>query len=174
MSLYNTYRTIDIDIILINFHSNPDNRKIKMFGYDSIQINTSAERNDGSAILIKSNLEYKQIENFNYDTLAVEIKTKYDKLIVSTLYSPPRRPQLPTDDIIKILNYNAPAIFMGDLNAKHPLFEDTTTNPKGRELEIIHRLDRMTPRGPSFPTFIGGGHSSKPDKVFTNKNFTTI
>ena len=71
MSLYNTYRTIDIDIILINFHRNPDNRKIKMFGYDSIQINTSAERNDGAAILIKSNIEYKQIENFRYDTLAI-------------------------------------------------------------------------------------------------------
>ena len=63
ISLYNTYRTIDPDIILLNSLVNPNIIKIKMFGYDSIQINATNERNDGSAILIKTNLLYKQREN---------------------------------------------------------------------------------------------------------------
>ena len=68
LSLSNTYRSIDPDIILINSHGNPSDRKIKMFGYNTIQVNTTNERNDGSAILIKTNLQYKQIENFRDDT----------------------------------------------------------------------------------------------------------
>ena len=41
LSLSNTYRTIDSDIILINSHGNPEDRKLKMLGYNTIQINTT-------------------------------------------------------------------------------------------------------------------------------------
>ena len=62
-----------------------------MFGNNTIQINTTNERNDGSAILIKTNLQYKQIENFRDNTLAIEVKRKYDSIIIAILYSPPRK-----------------------------------------------------------------------------------
>ena len=61
LSLNNTYSSIDPDIILINSHGNPSDIKINMSGYNTIQINTTNERNDGSAILMKTNLQYKKI-----------------------------------------------------------------------------------------------------------------
>ena len=99
LSLCNTYREIDPDIMLLNLHGNHSDNRIKLFGYNSIQINATNERHDGSTILIKNNLQDKQIENFRNDT-AIEIKLIYDSLIIGTLYSPPRRPQPPTEDII--------------------------------------------------------------------------
>ena len=40
LSLSNSYRTIDPDILLINSHGNPSDRKIKMFGFNTLQTNT--------------------------------------------------------------------------------------------------------------------------------------
>ena len=116
LSIVNTFRTIDPDIILINSQGN-NNNKIKIFNYNIIQINSTGEVSDGSSICIKQNIPYKQIETVSPDMLAISVPLQHENLIISTFYSPPRKENLPSQDIISLLNYNSPTIIAGDMNA---------------------------------------------------------
>ena len=129
LSIVNTLRTIDPDIILINSHGN-NNNKIKIFNYNIIQINSTGEVSDGSAICIKRSIPYKEIETANPDVLAISVPLHHENIIVSTFYSPPRKENLPTQDIIRLLNYNSPTIIAGDMNAHSQTFADNSTNKK--------------------------------------------
>ena len=99
-------------------------KKIK-FAYRCTQTNPTQEQNDGSTILIKNNLQYRPIENFTNETLATELSLQYDSLINGTHYSPRRRLQLPINIINRLLNYNKPAIIIGDFKSKHAMFDDS-------------------------------------------------
>ena len=70
-----TYKTIDPDIILLNSHGVKTEEPLKIYGYTTYKINSSNERNDGSAILIKSHIKHKIEDNFITDVLQIKIDT---------------------------------------------------------------------------------------------------
>ena len=57
--LCNIYKTLTPDVILLNSHALAFNENITIHGYTTHKVNSSDERHDGSAILIKHNLKYK-------------------------------------------------------------------------------------------------------------------
>ena len=65
LSLANTYRKIDPDVILINSHGNQNDNKIRIFNYNIIQCNSTGERSDGSAICIRRSIPYKIIDGLS-------------------------------------------------------------------------------------------------------------
>ena len=132
LSLANTYRKINPDIILINSHGNQNDDKIKIFNYNIIQSNSTGERSDGSAICIRRNIPYKIIDGLSQETIAIQIPIRHEQLTIGTFYSPPRRINLPVQDIIRLLNHNNPTLIAADMNAHSPFFGDTNHNAKGR------------------------------------------
>ena len=75
ISLSNTYRIIDPDIILINSHGVNEDTSIRIPGYNTHTKNSLNNQADGTAIAIKKNIRYKLLDNFLSDLLAVEITT---------------------------------------------------------------------------------------------------
>ncbi len=63
ISLSNTYRIIDPDIVLINSHCLTDSSTMKIPGYNIHKKNSLNNPTDGTAIAIKKNLEYKIMDN---------------------------------------------------------------------------------------------------------------
>ncbi len=64
ISLSNTYRIIDPDVILINSHCTHENTAIKIPGYNIHTKNTLNNTSDGTAIAIKKNIQYKLLDFF--------------------------------------------------------------------------------------------------------------
>ena len=95
LSLLNTYRTKDPDIILINSHGNSNENKIEVSNYNIIQTNSTGEGNDGCAICINKTISCQQIESLSLDITAIRIPLEHEQLTITTFYSPPRKENLP-------------------------------------------------------------------------------
>ena len=112
INLSNTYLSLDPDIILLNSHGVRNSEQIKIFNYDVITKNSNNEINDGVSIAIKSHLKYKVINNFISECLAIKMQTNSGEIIIATIYLPPRRPYLPMQDVLNLLNYNIPVYIL--------------------------------------------------------------
>ena len=141
LELANYYRMENPDIILLNATGIEDEKRIKIFGYNTIQRNYAGEQHAGVAILVKKNIEFKTYDHYRDDILAVSIETPRGPVLIATLYSPPRRAYLPLGEVRSILQRNIPAFLIGDLNATHQSFGYTNGNFKGKE--IVNLINRM-------------------------------
>lgn len=166
--LYNTYRVTDPDIILINEHGQKTNEKIKLFNYDVYQSNKSNEYNDGVAIAVKTNIEYKIIDDFNQEVMAIKLNSSIGEIIIATTYLPPRRSYLPVEDFLRLANYNKPTYILGDFNARHRSFGHNNNNNVGNSLYNLMNYGKLINLGPNFKTFIGHSSMTTPDRVFSN------
>ena len=167
-NICNIYRTIDPDIILINSHGNTNDQQIKIFNYTVHQSNKHQQPNDGVAIAVKRGLQYKLINNFRDEIMALEIATTMGEIVIGTAYLPPRRNYLPMADFQKLLNRQQPVYILGDLNARHTGLGHTSTNQVGRDLMLYIRTGKALHLGPHFPTFIGSRSRTTPDIVLSN------
>lgn len=167
-ALYNIYRNIDPDVILINEHGLKEGDKINIFNYNVYQSNKANEQNNGVAIAIKQNLKHKLIDDFTDEILAIKIDTTIGEIIIATLYLPPRRPYLPAYDLIRLANFNRPTYILGDFNARHRIFGHNNNNNVGKSLYTIMNLGKIIHLGPNFKTFIGHSNMTTPDRVFSN------
>ena len=87
--------------------------------------------------LVKSTIGHRQID-LNTTLQAVAIHVQLDKLYtICNLYLPPNSPVnlQELEDLIDQLP--SPYLLVGDLNARHPLWGDCTTNQKGRLIETL-------------------------------------
>ena len=64
------------------------NKPIKIFQYLVFATNKSNENSAGAAIAIRKGLEFKVLNNFNYDTIGVQIQTQTGPVILMTNYTP--------------------------------------------------------------------------------------
>lgn len=101
-SLTQTYKQINPHIILINSHGLKTEEQLKIHGYTTYKINSSEELSDGSAILIKSNIQHKIDDNYITDLLEITVETEIGEISIATTYLPPRRPYLPYPDIHRL------------------------------------------------------------------------
>lgn len=168
INLYNIYRDIDPDIILINSHGCTADNKIKLFNYTVYQSNKAGEQHDGVAIAIKRDIKHVIIDNFNEEFLAVKVKTTLGDIQIATTYLPPRRNILPAEDMMTLLNSMTPTYILGDFNARHRVLGHNDNNNIGTGLANIMNTGKLIHLGPYFPTFIGARTQSTPDRVFTN------
>lgn len=166
--LYNMYRQEDPDVVLINSHGRRNDEKVKLFGYTVYQRNYRNEAHDGVAIAIKQNITHQVIDDLEENYLGMIISTTLGPICIGTGYQPPRRPRIPVQNILNITRRNMPAYIIGDLNARHLMFNHRSTNPSGRMLYDMVREGHLSHLGPDFQTFIGENGSGTPDIVVSN------
>ena len=168
--LSNTYKEIDPDIILLNSHGVKQQDTLKVYGYITYKINSSNEPNDGSAILIKTNIRHKIKDDFLTDTLQITIETTLGPINLATTYLPPRRPYFPFPDFHVLASNHLPTYIIGDLNAKHQILGHKDNNTVGKGLKRMLETRELSHLGPDFTTYISGNKHSTPDIILSNKN----
>lgn len=135
--LYNIYRTVDLDIILLNSHGNSNNIPIKLFNYQTYQINPTTEKSDGAAIVVKKNIPHQIIDNFDEACLAMTVDITLGPKCLATGYQPPRRLALPVNNSLIIFSRQTPTYFIGDINARHKNFGHNSNNTAGNMLNDL-------------------------------------
>ncbi len=138
---------------MLNSHGLKNNEELKSPGYKTYKVNYSENLSDGSAIVIKYNINYKLYDDFDTDFLAVEIETSLGPIIVATTYLPPRRPFLPYNDMHRLLSNNVPTYILGDFNGRHTTFGNRDNNSVGKSLLNLINQGKLIYLGPHFPTF---------------------
>lgn len=166
-NLTNTYLQINPDIILLNSHGVKTHDSLYIKGYTTYRKNNTNQKYDGSAVLIKSHIKHRIIDDFITDVIELRIETPLGTLSIATTYLPPRRPYLPFPDIHKLLHNNHPTYIIGDLNAKHRLLGNTYNNTVGNGLATFINRGKAIHLGPNFPTFFTNNMST-PDIVISN------
>ena len=146
---------------------------MKLFGYNSIY--KSLEEWSGVAILVRQNIHFTQIPLIDPNTLCIRINTTLGPILVCTSYIPPRNPSLPVTTYNKILNYNLPTIFAGDLNAHHPFLHNTKHynhlgDTRGKQLNNFCNIRHLNFIGPFFYTYISNNRKGTPDIILTNRH----
>ena len=141
---------------------------MKIHGYHVHRRNTANTHTDGTAIAIRHNINYKLLDDFISDTLAIEVETTTGKIIIATLYQPPTRDFIPIPDFLQLFRRNIPVYMVADLNANHPTLGYRHTNTKGRQLHHLIQNRTLQHIGPHFPTFISHQSATTPDIILTN------
>ena len=166
--LTNIYNQSNPDVILLNATGTKQNENIKIFQYNVHQKNYLNENNAGIAIAIRKNIRYKLHDNTTDDVLAVEIETIRGPVVICTLYIPPRRGILPTEDILRFSRKNIPVYIAGDLNARHRNLGHNNNNEVGSALDILIRNNELLHLGPDFKTVIYERGAGNPDILLGN------
>lgn len=169
--LYNVYREIDPDIVLINAHGMKESQRIKMFNYNVYQRNHLDENNAGVAIAIKRNIQHNIMDDLEEDYLAAKVMTNLGPLIIASGYQPPRLPHIPNHTLLRIFRNQYPVLFAGDLNARHHTLNHNNNNPAGEQINQLIRRGNTYHIGPHFKTYITPRSSGTPDIILTNNNF---
>ena len=167
IELANLYNKSKPDIILLNSITPRPNKTIKKFNYSIYSRNYLNELHAGIAIAVRSNLQYKIINDFNDDILGIKIKSVKGPFEFYTIYSPPRRNYLPLGEIRRILQKNIPTYIIGDMNAQHPISGYTYTNNKGTLLKKLVERHNMKYLGPDFPALVR--RNGRTDVITSNK-----
>ena len=166
--LTNTYLQYQPHIILLNSTGIKNDEPIKMYGYNTYKTNSSNELHDGSAILVKNNIKHTITDNFDTDILQITINTQTGPINISTTYLPPRRPFLPFPDFHRLATQKDPTYIIGDLNARHTIFNNNDCNNVGKAIKKLIDHRKIIHMGPNFNTFFSHNHASTPDIILTN------
>ena len=167
VQLHHIYKQYSPDIILLNEiqKNTTPTVKIKIPGFHTY---SKVLDYGGTSICIKSSIKHKLLEGFESQLQAVSINTRQGELIIATDYIPPSRKYFNFPDYYKLFRRRQPTYLLGDLNARHPTFNYSTTDLIGNCLDSL--LDRNIIKfiGPTFPTRIDHRTSRTPDIVLSN------
>ena len=91
----------------------------------------------GVSVLVKSSIGHL-FHPLTTDLQAVAIRCHLDRLYtICSLYLPPATPVSVEQLLALIQQLPPPFLLLGDFNARHHLWGDTTTNPRGRIIETL-------------------------------------
>ena len=150
------------------------NKPIKLFQYLVFSTNKNNENSAGVAVAIRKGLEFKVLNDFDYDTIGVQVQTHSGPVIFMTNYTPPRKANLPNSDLDYAIQNNWPVLIVSDMNTRHPMFGYSgRSNPKGRQLNKLVFKNKLNYIGPGFPTYFSHNniYGTKPDSVLSNNKF---
>lgn len=104
-------------------------KTIKIFNYTVYERKTeSGQQHDGVAIAIKHNIKHIIVDDLEENYLAIEITTTLGEIMTATGYQPPRRPQIPINNMVRLIRYIIPVYLLGDLNARHRILGHSNDN----------------------------------------------
>ena len=152
-ALTNIYREVN-PAILINSHGLNSNDTIKIYVYNTHLINSSEERQDGSALLIRKHLKHQITDDYDIDFTQASLYTSLGPINIATAYLPPRRPYLPLTDFHRIASQIDPTYITGDLNAHHPYlnYNRIKQNNVGKGLNKLIHNNKLIHLVPDFLT----------------------
>ena len=101
------------------------------------QYNLNVGSHGGCLIYVRRDIpHYKITLNTPLQAVAVEVHLKR-KYTLCSLYLPPNSPVTQTEILDLLRQLPRPFLLMGDLNARHPLWGDVTSNQKGNLIASI-------------------------------------
>ena len=168
--LYNTYRHIDADIILLNHTGLIDNAPLRIQQYTVYTKNIKNDIHRGTAIAIKSHIRHRIHNDFYTDLLAVTIYSRQRPMTIATDYIAPNATYLDTGDYYKLFSRKYPVYLFGNLNAEHKrLLKTSGDNVVGDALAHMNEKWKILQYlGPDFPTLMRDNCSTAPDIALAN------
>ena len=167
--LTNYYLKHNPDIISLNSHGlNSDNKQfLKIFSYSNLTTGTGIH--SGTALLTKTTHKHIHIKaTMDTNSLYSIIHTSHGKILVFSLYRPPRINALPLIDIKNALNLGLPTIIVGDFNIHHTNFGHNRNDNLGTLYNTFTNQNSLHFMGPNFKTYFSHVISGTPDLVFCN------
>lgn len=130
----------------------------------------------GTAVIVNNTVRHEPIPLpalRRLEATGVCLHTAKGPLRVFAAYSPPGWPIIEVD-IEALLDSKQPTIIAGDLNAKHPDWNCTTTNVTGRKLRAQGMREDFTIAGPTEPTRVPTHANHRPSviDITLSKNLT--
>ena len=165
--LGNYYRTQDPDVILLNSTGLKHQDNIKIWGYNTYHCNKSNENSSGIAIAVRKGIEHRLDDEYQDNVLSVKLNTSKGPVELLTTYSPPRRPNIPVEDILKSARKPHPVYILADLNAAHQSLGHNYNNHKGTRIATLIDRGLLSHLGPNFPTWFSRELTSAPDITTT-------
>ena len=147
-------------------------------GYSIVKSNHSGGTpGTGLAILIKTDTPYS-ITNLNTNLQAIAINVHLNSnLTICNLYLSPSETIHKSQLRQLIRQLKTPFIIVGDLNGRHPLWGDSTTNPRGTMIEEILTEEDVNLLNDTSPTHfcVASGSSSCLDlSICSPEIYTTL
>ena len=167
--LSNYYLQHNPDVISINSHGlNTDSNKfVKIFSYSNLTSGTGLH--SGTALLTRTNIKHAHFKStMDPNSLYSIIHSDHGKILIFSLYRPPRINALPLIDIKNALNLGLPTIIVGDFNIKHTNFGHNNSDNLGNLFNTFANQNSLHFLGPNFKTFFSNIISGTPDLVFCN------
>ena len=110
--LYNTYRHIDADIILLNHTGLTDNAPLRIQQYTVYTKNIKNDLHRGTAIAIKSHIRHRIHNDFYTDLLAVTIYSRQRPMTISLPTPPTLTPATNTSYLAESIQFTYLVIWM--------------------------------------------------------------
>lgn len=167
-SLANTLKKLKPDIALISETKLNNRHHFTLADYSIVRNDRETDSGGGTALLIKNNIKFSIIAIKNklkiLEVSIIQIKLqKNKKLFIISAYAPRESNRNFIDDLdivfneLKLQDTNSWYVLAGDLNARHPLWSDTS-NHRGiylsnwiEENEFTYRNCLYGPEKPTFP-----------------------
>ena len=109
LTAYLTKNNPDI-ILMADIGKATQNKPIKIFQYLVFATNKNNENSVGAAIAVKKGIKFKILNNFDHDTIGIQVQTKTGPMIITTNYSPPRHKNIPNSDLNYAIQNNWPVL----------------------------------------------------------------
>ena len=132
-NLSNYYLTHNPNIFSINSHGLNSNKDqfFKIFSYSNLASGNGPH--SGTTILCKTNQKHAHFKtSLDTNSLYTIIHTNTGKILIYSLYRPPRINSLPLIDIKNALNLNLPTLIIGDFNIHHTNFGHNQSDNLGK------------------------------------------
>ena len=174
-NLSNYYLKHNPDIISINSHGlNTDKDQfLKIFSYSNLTSGTGLHA--GTALLCKTNLKHAHFTpNMDNNSLYSIIHTDLGKILIFSLYRPPRINALPLIDIKNALNLGLPTLILGDFNIHHTNFGHNRSDNLGKIFNNFALRNNLHFLGPHFKTYFNNINSGTPDLIFGNNQILNL
>ena len=167
--LSNYYLKHNADVLSLNSHGLDTNKKqfLKIFTYSNLTSGTGIHA--GTALLTKTYIKHANFKTTNDpNSLYTILHTDIGKILIYSLYRPPRVNTLPLFDIQNALNLGFPTFIIGDFNIKNTNYGHTYTNDLGRLFHNFSLRNNLHFLGPDFKTYFNNINKGTPDLVFCN------
>lgn len=122
-----------VRIFLLNDTKLNNKKKFLTPGFITIRKDreNNGNRGGGVAILVKSNINFTQVDFQSENTEAIGIRLD-NNLIIASMYAPNQN--LTLGQLNSIFNKHNKILVIGDLNAKHNLWHCNKSNKNGKTL----------------------------------------
>lgn len=150
------------------------NHPLKISNYNAFQRNSSIRSHRGVALLIHQSIPSKAFplpaHLQELECIAATVYIEHTPVYVFSYYNPPSHPSTLSSPLFNYISTLPHFIILGDFNARHIQFGDTTTNRNGQILSDvltnlpIHRIYNTS------PTFFSHQGSSIIDHILISEN----
>jgi hypothetical protein len=122
--------------------------------YNFYRIDRHPGKKCGTAVAVRKGIPHNHVDLpplISIEATGVCRPTGNREILLAAVYRSPGRARIDAD-IAELLSFRKKCILAGDLNAKHPFWNSTFSNPSGEEVLKWSDLDNFEISAPQSPT----------------------